>query len=184
MENIDPNIITPIVAIIIGLILAFAGYRIKRIAMAIIWFVIGYTLVKTYLPNLIEDPFWQTILQIAAGAILSMIGLSIEKLAVSLTAGAVVTMFIIKNFGPVENWTLPAIAIACGVVAGVIAVWMMKPAVILFTAIHGANLIAINIMTFLPDDVIANIPYLQIVIFAVIATAGTIFQWNNTKNIE
>ena len=82
--------VTPIIAIIIGLILAFAGYRLKRIAMAIIWFVIGYSFVGQIAPNLIEDPFWQMILRIAAGAILSMIGLSIEKLAVSLTTGIVV----------------------------------------------------------------------------------------------
>ena len=177
-------VITPIIAIIIGLILAFAGYRIKRIAMAIIWFIIGYSLVKMFLPNLVEDPFWQTILQIAAGALLSMVGLSIEKLAVSLTAGAVVTMLVIQHFGPITNWTLVAIAIACGTIAGVIAVWIMKPAVILFKAIEGASLISLNLMTFIPADVITNIPYLHIIILTILATAGTIFQWNNTKNIE
>ncbi len=71
MENLDPNIpIAPLIAILIGVVLAFGGYRLKRIAMSIIWFVIGYSLVKNFAPNLIADPFWQMVLQIAAGAIL------------------------------------------------------------------------------------------------------------------
>lgn len=184
MENLDPNIpIMPLVAILIGVVLAFGGYRLKRIAMSIIWFVIGFSLVAHFAPNLIADPFWQMVLQIAVGAILALVGISIEKLAVSLTAGIVVTWFIIQHFGPVTSWVLPCIAIACGVVAGTIAVWMMKPAIIIFTAIEGANLIASNVVSLLPEN-IASIPYLFIILFAIIFIVGAGWQWNNCKNIE
>lgn len=184
MENLDPNVpIAPLIAILIGVVLAFGGYRLKRIAMSIIWFVIGYSLVKNFAPNLIADPFWQMVLQIAAGAILSLVGLSIEKLAVSLTAGIVVGWFVIQHFGPVTSWVLPAIAIAAGAVAGMIAVWMMKPAVIIFTAIEGANLIATNVISLLPENV-ASIPYLFLILFGIIFVVAAGWQWNNCKNIE
>ena len=180
--------ITPIIAIIIGLILAFAGYRLKRIAMSIIWFVIGYSIMGQFAPNLIEDPFWQMILRIAAGAILSMIGLSIEKLAVSFTTGVVVTWFIIQHFGPVTDWTLPCIAIAIGVVAGTIAVWAMKPAVIVFTGIEGANLLATNILALIPTDVLSKLPFdnglLFTIVFVIIAVVGIASQWQSTRNME
>lgn len=180
--------VTPIIAIIIGLILAFAGYRLKRIAMAIIWFVIGYSFVGQIAPNLIEDPFWQMILRIAAGAILSMIGLSIEKLAVSLTTGVVVTWFIIQHFGPVTDWTLPCIAIAIGVVAGTIAVWAMKPAVIVFTGIEGANLLATNILALIPAEILGKLPFdsglLFTIVFVIIAVVGITSQWQSTRNME
>ena len=187
--------ITPIIAIIIGLILAFAGYRLKRIAMSIIWFVIGYSIMGQFAPNLIEDPFWQMILRIAAGAILSMIGLSIEKLAVSLTTGVVVTWFIIQHFGPVTSWVLPCVAIAIGVVAGTIAVWAMKPAVIVFTGIEGANLLATNILALItnilaliPAEILGKLPFdnalLFTIVFVIIAVVGITSQWQSTRNME
>ena len=180
--------VTPIIAIIIGLILAFAGYRLKRIAMAIIWFVIGYSFVGQIAPNLIEDPFWQMILRIAAGAILSMIGLSIEKLAVSLTTGIVVTWFIIQHFGPDTSWVLPCVAIAIGVVAGTIAVWAMKPAVIVFTGIEGANLLATNILALIPAEILGKLPFdnalLFTIVFVIIAVVGITSQWQSTRNME
>ena len=47
-----------IVEVIIGLILLFAGYKFKSKLMAVIWFVVGYLLVKTLLPVFITgiDP--------------------------------------------------------------------------------------------------------------------------------
>lgn len=185
MENLDPNVpIVTLASILIGVILAFGGYRLKRIAMSIIWFVIGYSVVQTYAPNLIADPFWQFVLQIAAGALLSLVGLSIEKLAVSLTAGVVVFWFALNHFGPATSWTLPAIAIAAGTVAGMIAVWMMKPAIIIFTAIEGANLIASNIITLLPSNITAAVPQLFMILFFIIFAVAASWQWHSCKNIE
>lgn len=171
-----------IVAVLIGLLTCFAGYKIKRVAFAIIWFIIGYWLVKTYLPNLIEDPFWQWILQVAAGALLSLIGLSVEKLAVSFTAGIIVTSFILQHFGPATDWVLPAIAIAIGVVAGAIAVALMKPAIIIYTAFFGANLLATAIVSLVPEE--ARFAGLDLVLLGAIGAGGAIYQFKSCKNME
>ena len=173
-----------IITLLIGIGLCFYGYRLKKVAFAIIWFIIGYFAVKIYAPDLIGDPFWQTMLQIAAGALLSLIGLSIEKLAVSATAFIIVSSMVLQHFGPATDWTLPAIAIACGVVAGAVAVWLMKPAIIIYTAIYGGNLLATSIMGLLPAEIKANIPYLTFILLGALAAGGAIFQFKNTKNIE
>lgn len=171
-----------IIAVLVGLLTCFAGYRIKRIAFAIIWFIIGYWLVKTYLPNVVEDPFWQWILQVAAGALLSLVGLSIEKLAVGLTAAVVVGHFILQHFGPATDWVLPAVAIAIGVVAGAIAVALMKPAIIIYTAFFGANLLSTAIVSLIPAE--ARFAGLDLVLLGAIAAGGAIYQFKSCKNLE
>ena len=172
-----------IVSILLGLLLCFAGYRIKRIAFAIICFVLGYWLVKTYLPNIAPDAFWQWILQVAAGAVCAIISASAEKLAVGITAAFVVFQIVMQHFGPATDWTLPAIAIAIAVVAGVVAVALMKPAIIIYTAIYGAHLVATGIAGFLPADVLANFPAFTWILLGAIAAGGIVYQFKNTKNI-
>lgn len=171
-----------IISILIGAALCFFGYRLKKVAFAVIWFMVGYFAVKTYFPHIIEDQFWQTVLQIGVGALLSLIGLTIEKLAVAGTAAVVVASFVLSHFGPATDWVLPAIAITAGVVAGAVAVSLMKPAVIIFTAIFGADLLASVVISFIPDA--GSMPYLSLIIFAVLAVVGISFQFNNTKHIE
>ena len=172
-----------IISILIGLLLCFAGYRIKRIAFAIICFVLGYWAVKTYLPNLVGDPFWQWILQVAAGAICAFISASAEKLAVGITCAISAFQIVMQQFGPADNWTLFAIAVAIAVVAGCVAVALMKPAVIVFTAIYGANLLSIAIIGLLPADVKTAFPPLSWVLLGAFAAGGIIYQFKSTKNI-
>lgn len=183
MENLIPGVpIELIVSLIVGVVLCFGGYRLKRIAFAIIWFILGYTFTKGIAPNLVQDPFWVGILPLLAGIVLAVFGLSIEKLAVSVAAFAVVSMFIMQHFGPATDWVLPAVAIAIGVIAAGIAVALMKPAVIVFTAIEGAELLATNIITLLPASIV--FPQLFFILFIILAVVGGSFQFNNTKNME
>lgn len=172
-----------IVSILLGLVLCFAGYRLKRIAFAIICFVLGYWAVKTYLPNVVPDAFWQWILQVAAGAICAFISASAEKLAVGLTAGFVVFQIVMQHFGPATDWVLPCVAIAIAVVAGCVAVALMKPAVIVYTAIYGAHLIATSIVGLLPAEVNTGFPMLVWILLGALAAGGIVYQFKNTKNI-
>ena len=172
-----------IVSIIIGLLLCFAGYRLKRVAFAIICFVLGYWAVKTYLPNVVPDPFWQWILQVGAGAILAFVSASAEKLAVGLTAGFAIFQIVMQHFGPATDWTLPAIAVAIAVVGACVAVALMKPAVIVYTGIYGAHMLATAIVGLFPADVSANFPPLVWILLGAFAAGGIVYQFKSTKNI-
>ena len=172
-----------IVSILLGLVLCFAGYRLKRIAFAVICFVLGYWAVKTYLPNIAPEPFWQWILQVAAGAVLAIVSASAEKLAVGITAGFAVFQVIMQHFGPATDWTLPAIAVAIAVVAACVAVALMKPAVIVYTGIYGAHLLSTAIVGLLPAEVSSNFPPLAWILLGAFAAAGIVYQFKNTKNM-
>ena len=171
---------TEIIALIIGAFLLLFGYRLKKIAITLIWFLVGFWIVSLFVDKIVADQMWQLILCCVGGLILGMFGMTIEKFAVFVTVGVTFCMSVIENFGPATDWTLWAIAVAVGVVAGVIAVWLIKPMVILATVVEGSRLIIINALALLGW---AQPPY-YIVIFLALAAVGAIFQWNNCRHIE
>ena len=124
-----------LVALGIGVFLCLFGYRLKKIAMTVIWFVIGFFLVSLFVDKIIDDQIWQLILCGVGGLVLSMFGLTIEKFAIFVTVGATFALTILQSFGPPTDWVLPAISIAIGVTAGAFATWLMKPMLILATAL-------------------------------------------------
>lgn len=109
-----------------------------------------------------------------------MFGMTIEKFAVFVTVGVAFGWSMIENFGPITDWTLPAIAVAVGVVAGVVGVWLIKPMIILATSVQGATLIATNALILLNTSK----PEWYPVLFIALAVVGAIFQWNNCRKIE
>ena len=104
-----------IIAIVAGVFLCLFGYRIKKVAFVIIWFLIGYLLAQYIITDMNIDEIWRQIIPIAAGV---LFGLQLtDPLFISL-------------------------AIAAGVVVGCIATAMIKPLGIITTALSGAKLIA------------------------------------------
>ena len=171
---------TEIIALIIGAFLLLFGYRLKKIAITLIWFLVGFWVVSLFVDKIVADQMWQLILCCVGGLILGMFGMTIEKFAVFVTVGVTFCMSVIENFGPATDWTLWAIAVAVGVVAGVIAVWLIKPMVILATVVEGSRLIIVNALALLGWAQ----PSYYIVIFLALAAVGAIFQWNNCRHIE
>ena len=171
---------TEIIALIVGFFLLLFGYRVKKIAITIIWFIIGYWLVSLFVDQIIADQMWQFILCCVGGLVLGMLGMTIERFAIFVTVGATFAMFVIQNFGPVTDWVLPVIAVAVGVVAGTIAVWLVKPMIILATAIEGARLVTVSGLALL------NFPQPEwyMVLLLAVAAFGIVFQWNNCRKIQ
>ena len=171
---------TAIIALIVGFFLLFFGYRVKKIAITIIWFIIGFWLVSLFIDKITADQTWQLILECVGGLVLGIFGMTIEKFAVFVTIGVAFGWSMIENFGPITDWTLPAIAVAVGTVAGVIGVWLIKPMIILATSVQGATLIATNALILLNTSK----PEWYPVLFIALAAIGAIFQWNNCRKIE
>lgn len=172
-----------ILGLILGLIICFFGYKLKKIAFAIAWFLIGYTLCAHFAPDLVhnlmpqlEKPdLWITVLPIAVGLLLSLMGLSIERLCVSTLAFVIVVAIMLQQFG--FSWSLLGIACILGVIAGVVAVSMMKPAVIIITAFAGAQSVAAGLLSAIAA--IPTVAYLPILL--VLAIAGTFYQFHANK---
>ncbi len=170
-----------IVALIVGALLLLFGYRIKKIAMTIIWFILGYYLVSLFVDKLVSAEIWQVILCCVGGLVLAMFSMTIEKLAIFITVTASFSLAIIDAFGASDPaWILPVIAIAVGVVAGVLATWFIKPMIIVATAVSGARLVASNGLAMIGHGA----PQYFILVFCVLAIFGAVFQWRSCKHIE
>lgn len=170
----------------LGLAVLMFGYRIKKIAFFIIWFILGFNLVMWLMPtvnNLVPEiaasELYQTLLPIAGGLLLALLGFSIEKLCVGGICFALVMMVTIQYFGT-EMQTL-AIGGIVGVIAAGLAVTLMKPAIIIATAVAGAYALTLGIFK-LNTSLDFEMLYWPILIGA--AAVGAIFQFMTTKRVQ
>ena len=167
-----------------GLALLLFGYRIKKVAFFIIWFIIGYNLavflmptITRLSPEIVASNLFQTLIPIAGGLLLALLGFSIEKLCVGGICFALTMMITVRYFGT-EAQTL-AIGGVIGVIAAAAAVTAMKPATIIATAVAGAYAATSVILSFFPD-IDAGIFYFPIL--GALSVVGSIFQFATTKH--
>lgn len=173
---------TAIISIAIGIFLLLFGYRLKRIAITVLWFIIGYWLAKQFVGYIVSEQIWQIILCCISGLLLGMVGIAIERFAVFVTVGITFGMAFLQNFGgSTPDWATIAIAVAIGVVAGVIAVWLMKPMIIFATSFEGSSLVVQQGIILLN---VAPTAELKLILLFAIAAFGIVFQWNSCRNLE
>ena len=170
---------------IAGVLLLFAGYRIKKIAFFIMWFILGFMLmtqimpfINEWVPEIATSDLWQNLLPLAGGLLLALLGFTIEKICLAgLTFG--LTMVITINYFGTDPMTL-GIGAVVGVILGAIAVRMMKPAIIIASALAGAYVVTIALLAWVPaiDGAIFYFPML-----AVFTAVGALVQFKTAKGI-
>jgi hypothetical protein len=169
-----------------GLAVLLFGYRIKRVAFFIIWFLIGYNLmgylipvINPAVPQIAENQLYQTLLPIAGGLLAALLGFSIEKICVGGICFGLVMLITVQYFG--TEMSVIAIGAIIGIIAAGVAVTLMKPAVIIATAVAGAYALTLAILT-LATELNAETYYWPILIG--IAALGSIFQFATTKRVS
>lgn len=169
-----------------GLAVLLFGYRIKKIAFFIIWFILGYNLmgvimptINNYVPQIAESSLYQNLLPIASGLLLALLGFSIEKLCVGGICFALVLLIAVRYFGT-EMQTL-AIGGVVGVIVAGLAVILMKPATIIATSAAGAYALTIAILALAPNFNFQT--YYWLLILGITAV-GAIFQFMTTKRLS
>ena len=170
----------------LGLALVLFGYRIKKIAFFIIWFLIGYNLmlilmpwIGTFAPEVVNTELYQILLPIGGGALLALLGFSIEKFCVSAICFALVMLITVQYFG--TDVTTLAIGGVVGLVAGALATKLMKPAVIIATSLAGGWTLTLAILTFFPG-LSSEIFYFPLIVG--ITVIGVLFQFKTTEHIS
>ena len=138
-----------VITMAVGAAVLLAGYRIKKVAFFIVWFIIGLNLTHYLMPwdavpQIAESDLWQNLIPIAGGLLLALMGFTIEKVCVGGIVFALVIIVTMYNFGS-EMQTL-AIGAVVGVIAAGAAVMMMKPAIILATSLAGAYVITVGVI--------------------------------------
>lgn len=170
----------------VGLALMFFGYRIKKVAFFLIWFILGYNLmsflmptINNLVPQIADNNIYQMLLPIGGGLLLSLMGLSIEKLCVGGICFALVMVITVRYFGT-EMQTL-AIGGIVGVLAAGAAVTLMKPATIVATSVAGAYAITLAVLVLFPD---INEEIFYFPILGGLSVLGSVFQFLTTKQID
>ncbi len=174
-----------IIFILLGLTLMLFGYRIKRIAFFIIWFILGFNLVVmlfptigSFAPDLISNPLWQNLLPIAGGLLLALLGFTIEKLCLGGICFALTMIVTVRYFGT-EIQTL-AIGAIIGIILAGLAVTLMRPAIVVATAITGAYALTLVIFAFFPQFSMQTF-YWPVLIG--LSAVGSIFQLTTSKHL-
>ena len=186
-DNIG-NFGTPELLIMAGLGLAVLlfGYRIKKIAFFILWFILGYNLmaflmptINNLVPQVADSSLYQTLLPIAGGLLLALLGFSIEKLCVGGICFALVMVITVRYFG--TDIQVLAIGGIIGIIAAGAAIMLMKPAIIVATAAAGAYALTVATLN-LATNLDFGAYYWPMVLG--ITALGSIFQFATTKRIS
>ena len=172
-----------VIMMAVGLAALFAGYKIKKVAFFIVWFIIGLNLthflmpwINQTVPQIAQNSLWQSLLPIAGGLLVAFMGFTIEKICVAGTTFALVLIITAQYFG-VDAQTM-VIGAVIGVVAAGAAVMMMKPAIIVVTALAGAYVLTLGILFFFEG---INKEAFFFPMIAGIAAAGVMVQALTTK---
>lgn len=175
-----------VIMLVLGAAVLLFGYRIKKIAFFIIWFLLGFNLmvwlmptINNLVPEIASSELYQTLLPIGGGLILALLGFTIEKLCVSGICFVLTMLITIQYFG--TDIQVLAIGGIVGVVVAGVAVMVMKPAVIIATAVAGAYALTLAIMK-LNTDINFEVMYWPMLLG--IAAVGSIFQFLTTKRIR
>jgi len=170
----------------LGLAVLLFGYRIKKVAFFIVWFLVGYYLsgylmpfILNSVPQIAENGLYQMLIPIAGGLLLALLGFSIEKLCVGGICFALVLVTTVRYFG--TEMQVLAIGGIIGVIVAGFAVTMMKPATIIATAVAGAYAITVAILNLVPD-LNPEVYYWPIIVG--VSAVGSIFQFSTTKRVE
>lgn len=139
-----------------GLALMLIGYKIKKIAFFVIWFLLGYIasgyllpIINSALPEVAESNFWQGLIPILGGLLLGLMGFMIEKICLGGAVFGLTLLMTAQYFGTeIQTMVIGGII---GAVLGGVAVMMMKPATIIATSIAGGYALTLAILALAPE---------------------------------
>lgn len=172
-----------VIMIIAGLVALLFGYRIKKVAFFIVWFVIGLNLIQFLtpwltktVPDIMANELWRNLLPIAGGLLMALMGFTIEKVCLGGIMFALTMVITAQYFGTELNTLV--IGAVVGVILAGIAVILMKPAIIVATALAGAYVVTLGILYWASglDPETAFFPLL-----IGVTVVGSAFQFINAK---
>ena len=178
------NVFVPgaIITIILGLLVCFFGYKIKKLAFFILGFIVGYGLGQQvpeawYASNAIIH----TVLPFLTGILISLVAITAERICISLF------VFLLAIQIQSSGYTTQSIIIAAiaAAVAGAIAGALIKPASIIATAIIGAYYVGSNIISIgIPFITAANATSIFYIVTCALAVLGMLYQFKKNKGLK
>jgi hypothetical protein len=153
-----------IAELILGLCLCFAGYKFKNTILWVVWFAVGYLLVKQFGPSLISDYKILFLAEILGGLILAVFSFDLTVITEYLL-GFFTGFILVTSF---TGYTLLGIilGIVVGLILAMVSYKFTKYIIILATSYIGATLVAPFILTIFKALTI-KLPVLTMILFVV-----------------
>lgn len=166
--------LAPIVLVVLGLVLAFAGRRFLWLLIGIAGFVLGYNLMTFIIPG--EEGLVQILVGVVAGLIAALLARRFAQLLL-LVAGFILignALLAVGQMLGADGLLVELLLFVIGGVLGLILVrFALRTAVILICALGGAALV----MQALPGLFGTDPGPLNLLIGIVVALAGFVVQW-------
>lgn len=172
----EENILILIFKLIFGVVLCFAGLRLRKAVLPLFWFVILYNLASPYTPLLIADEKIVLLLNILAGLIGAFFSYSLEGLTVYLLGFYAGFNLFTSIFGTTSMLGLIG-GVILGIILAIVGAKLYKLIIVVSTAWIGAGLITPIIYHF------ASIPLQQIFFTIILFVLGVIIQLSTNKKM-
>ena len=167
--------IVNIVAVLIGLMSCFFGYKLNKTLIAIMGLIIGFNLGIVVLPNFITD---QTIIYIVSAIIALLFGfISYNLYLVGIFLLCAITVYSLCNNLGLESNIQTIISVISGIIAGILGVKFTRPLIIISTSLAGATTIIENVFPLL--NIQNNI--FELLLFLIIAILGITYQFKQKE---
>ena len=144
----DSRIIA-LIAIIIGIVICLAGFKIQKLVITLAWFALGFYIAGQIGGNFIEASTNLLIIQVVTGLILASLGYKLEKLALAIAVGYLTYSSIGPYITGFEGNMVIAVQIGISILVGILSMLFIKPIVIVVTSVAGATLIKTYLPTFI-----------------------------------
>lgn len=173
----DNTLINLMISLIPAILLCFFGLKLRKVALAIIWFLIGWNLAGSIATSYLTGEFLIITVQIAVALICAAVSFSLEKTSIFIALFAV--GFISVYMLTPHVWYYILLAAVVGVVLGILSIKLYKPVIILTTSYSGAATVAPAIIS---HFALANDPYYLLILLGVMIV-GALFQFSNNRNV-
>lgn len=167
------------ITVIMALVNCFFGYRLLKFWVSLFGFVTGAGAGYFIADYFIHNSIITVIAAIICGVVLMGLAFKVYLAGVFILCGALAYFALNEIMSP-DIWWKFVICIVLGLLIGLIAVKFVRPAVIVSSGIHGgiSSVGAILTAAGLKDHTMAVVAGL------VLALAGILFQFANTRRLE
>ncbi len=135
------NEVVAIIAIIVGLLMCFWGYKIQKLLIMIAWFCLGFMLMKEIGFHFIDNANLLMLLQIISGIVLASVGFKLEKLALCIAVSYLTYITITPYITGFEEGISIIIHFGLSLLLGILSTLFIKPILVIVSSFAGANII-------------------------------------------
>ncbi|HAB66786.1 MAG TPA: hypothetical protein DCE23_05410 [Firmicutes bacterium] len=166
--------IKALIAVLLGLLFCFSGYKVQKFLITVVWFVIGFEIVKIVGPRFITNSNTLLIAEVIAGFILASVGFKLEKMALFVTVAYLTYITVSPYITGFEKEVNLIVQGVVSLVAGGLSILFIKPILILATSISGAGVIYQALPAIVKLD-----GQILLIVVVIVAVLGIIVQFKS-----